>query len=352
MKTQNITLSAKEKMILMSNFSTMLSAGISILEVVDSLLEDAKGNQKKVLESLHAGLMQGKHVYASFAEFPNIFDKVTLNIIKASEEAGTLDVALKDLKGNIKKEMEFSDGIRSALIYPIMIACVFVGVLLVILIVVVPKISVVFMKLNMNLPLPTKILIWASGILMNNTLLLIGGLAIFIVALVLLFKTKKGFIMNLFFSVPVISDLVKKIDLARFSRSLFLLLNAGIPITTALEFAQETIKKKDILKIMQNAREKVIAGRRFSEGLKEAKGTIPYIMIKIVEAGEKTGSLDKSMQEVSEFMDYEVTGSLQTVTALIEPIMLVGVGLMVGGMMMSIIAPIYGLIGSVGSPTH
>jgi type II secretory pathway component PulF len=348
MKTQNISLSPKEKMILMSNFSTMLSAGISILEVVDSLLEDAKGNQQKVLQALHEDLMQGKHVYASFAQFPNIFDKVTLNIIKASEEAGTLDVALKDLKGNIKKEMEFSDGIRSALIYPIMIACVFVGVLLVILIVVVPKISVVFLKLNMKLPLPTKILIWASGILLNNTLLLIAGIVVLIFAIVILFKTRKQMLLNMFFSIPVISDLAKKIDLARFSRSLFLLLNAGIPITTALEFAEDTVKKPDIRKIMANTREKVVAGRRFSEGLKEAKGVIPYIMIKIIEAGEKTGSLDKSMQEVSDFMDYEVTGSLQTVTALIEPIMLVGVGLMVGSMMMSIIAPIYGLIGTIG----
>jgi type II secretory pathway component PulF len=257
-------------------------------------------------------------------------------------------VALKDLKGNIKKEMEFSDGIRSALIYPIMIACVFVGVLLVILIVVVPKISVVFLNLKMKLPLPTKILIWASGIILHNTFALIAGLIVGIIAIIVLFKTRKQMLLNLFFSIPVISDLAKKIDLARFSRSLFLLLNAGIPITTALEFAEDTVKKPDIRKIMANTREKVVAGRRFSEGLKEAKGVIPYIMIKIIEAGEKTGSLDKSMQEVSDFMDYEVTGSLQTVTALIEPIMLVGVGLMVGSMMMSIIAPIYGLIGTIG----
>lgn len=345
---QNTTLSAKEKMILVSNFATMLSAGISILEVVDSLMEDAKGNQKKVLQSLRADLVQGKHVYASFAQFPKIFDKVTLNIIKASEEAGTLDVALKDLKGNIKKEMEFGDSIKSALIYPILIAIVFVGVLLVILIIVVPKISVVFSRLKMELPLPTKILIFSSNLLLNNSILIIVSLAVFIFTLVFLFKTRKQAMLNLLFSLPVVTNLVRDIDLAQFSRSLFLLLNAGIPITTALEFAIDVVKKTNIHKIMTQAQEKVVAGRRFSEGLKEGKGVIPYIMIKIIEAGEKTGSLDKSMQEVSEYMDYEVSSSLKTVVALVEPIMLILVGLMVGGMMMSIIAPIYGLIGEVG----
>lgn len=349
MTTSKISLSPKEKMILVSNFSTMLSAGISILEVVDSLLEDSKGNQKKVLEVLRGDLMQGKHVAASFANFPNIFDKVTLNIIKASEEAGTLDVALKDLKSSIKKDMEFSNSIKSALIYPIVIACVFVGVLLVILVVVIPKISIVFLQLKMQLPLPTRILIWTSQLILHNTIILIAGFVAVIFTLLFLAKTQKQAMMNVLFSLPVISDLAREIDLARFSRSLFLLLNAGIPITTALEFAEETVKKKELRVLMTGARQKVVAGRRFSEGLKEGKGVIPYIMIKIIEAGEKTGSLDKSMSEISEFMDYEVTTALGTVTALIEPIMLVAVGLMVGGMMMSIIAPIYGLIGQVSA---
>ena len=345
---KNIVLTPKEKMILVSNFATMLSAGISILEVVDSLLEDAKGNQMKVLQVLREDLVQGKHVYSSFGQFPKIFDKVTLNILKASEEAGTLDVALKDMKGNIKKEMEFSDSIRSALIYPLMIAVVFVGVLLVILVFVIPKISVVFLKLKMNLPLPTKILIWTSNLILHNTVILLVSMVVFAGTLFFIFRTRKQELLNIWFSLPVIKNLARDIDLARFSRSLFLLLNAGIPISTALEFAVDTVKKKDIRKIMTGAQDKVLAGSKFSEGLKAGKGTIPYIMIKIIEAGEKTGTLDKSMQEVSEFMDYEVTSSLKAVTALIEPIMLVGVGIMVGGMMMSIIAPIYSLIGEVG----
>jgi type II secretory pathway component PulF len=348
MKTQNISLSAKEKMILVSNFSTMLTAGISILEVVDSLMEDAKGNQRKVLEALRADLTQGKHVYVSFAQFPKIFDKVSLSILKASEEAGTLDVALKDMKSDIKRQTEFTDNIKSALMYPIIIGIVFVGVLLMLLVVVVPKISTVFLRLKVALPLPTKILIWMSQMILNNTIPLIVGTVLLVATLIFFYRTKKNEVLNVFFALPVISSLIINIDLAQFSRSLYLLLNAGIPITTALEFAQEVVKKKELLKLFNNAREKVIAGRRFSEGLKEGKGKIPYIMIKIIEAGEKTGSLDKSMQEITEYMDYEVSTALKATTGLIEPIMLVCVGMLVGGMMLAIIAPIYSIIGSVG----
>jgi type II secretory pathway component PulF len=348
LKPQNISLSPKDKMVLVSNFSTMLSAGISILEAVDSLLEDAKGNQKDVLAALRADLIQGKHVYSSFAQFPKIFDKVTLNILKASEEAGTLDVALKDLKGTIKKQMEFGDSLKSALIYPILISVVFIGVLLMILLVVVPKISTVFLRLRVTLPLPTRVLIFMSETLLQNTIPFLIGFGLVVGLFILLFKTRKQMLLNMFFSLPIINELVKQIDLAQFSRSLYLLLNAGIPITTALEFAEEVVKRPDIRKILYRARDKVIAGTRFSEGLKEAKGVIPYIMIKIIEAGEKTGTLDRSMQDISDYLDYEVTNSLKTVTALIEPVMLVMVGIMVGGMMMAIIAPIYGLIGQVG----
>src|SRR6266571_4172304 len=147
-KISNISLSGNDKITMVSNMHTMLSAGIPILETIDSLLEDAKGNQKKVLLALRADLGQGQHVYFTFSRFPKIFDRVTVNIIKASEEAGTLNDSLNDLKDNIRRESEFTDKIRSALIYPVFILVLFVVVMVVILVVVVPKVSTVFSSLN------------------------------------------------------------------------------------------------------------------------------------------------------------------------------------------------------------
>lgn len=349
MKTENIGLSNSEKIGFIMSLSTMLSAGITLMEVIESLLEDAKGNQKKILQVLKDDVNQGKRIYSSFAKFPQVFDKVTINIIKASEEAGTLDTTLKQIKDNIQKDMEFMDKVKSALIYPLFIVLVFIGVLVMILFVVMPKISTVFSRMKVTLPLPTQILIFLSNLLVTQTIPIIIGLTIFLVLLYLLFKSQKKFFINFIFSLPLINILVVKIDLTRFSRSLYMLLNSGIIITTALDLTQEVVASQDVRKAIVNSKEAVLAGKKFTDGLKSRKKTIPSIMLKIIEAGERSGSLDKSLEEVAQYFDYEVSNNLKTLTALIEPIMLVIVGVMVGGMMMAIIAPIYSLIGQVGT---
>lgn len=348
MKTYNTTLSGNDKITLISNMYTMLSSGIPILETVNSLLEDAKGNQRKVLLTLRDDLGQGQHIYFTFSKFPKIFDKVTVNIIKASEEAGTLDVTLKDLKDIIKKDMEFNDKVRSAFIYPIFIMVVFFVVMLVILIVVVPKISTVFSRLNVPLPLPTQIMIYLSNMLLTNTIPIVIGAILIVMGLMYAYKRNKKIFIIALTSLPLVSRLAELVDLTRFSRSLYLLLNAGIPITNALELTEEVVVRRNVHHAIKHAKEVVFGGKKLSEGLKDNKRVIPSIMIKIVEAGERSGSLDHAMQDVSEYLDYQVSTTLKTVTALIEPLLLVVVGGLVGGMMMAIIAPIYSIIGQVG----
>jgi type IV pilus assembly protein PilC len=126
------------------------------------------------------------------------------------------------------------------------------------------------------------------------------------------------------------------------------LLSSGITITSALELSENVVLRTDISKSIVYAKETIMSGKKLSEAFKQRKSIFPGIIIKIIEAGEKTGTLDKSMQDIAEYMDYEVTNTLKTVTTLLEPLMLVFVGFLVGGMMMSIIAPIYGLISQVG----
>lgn len=346
--TSNLTLTTNEKIGLISNFSTMLTAGIPILETVDSLLEDAKGNNRKLLQSLRDDLIQGKRVSTTFARFPGVFDKVTVNIIKASEEAGTLDVALRDLKDNIRKEVEFADRVKGAFIYPVMIFAVFIGVMLLILGFVVPRISSVFSRLNVPLPLPTRIMIAMSDILITYTIQLSIGTVLGCIGLYFFIKSNRRVFLQIFYTLPLISDLARLIDLTRFSRSLYLLLNSGIPITGALELAQEVVTGRKIERAINHAREMVLAGKRLSDGFKEKKNIFPGIMIKISEAGEKSGSLDKSMQDISEYLDYQVSNTLKTLTTLLEPVMLIFVGGLIGGMMLSIIAPIYSIISQIG----
>lgn len=349
MRSEKLTLSNSEKLDLLSNLSTMITAGIPILEAVDSLLEDSKGNSKLVLQIIKEDLIQGHHLYSSFAKFPNIFNQVTVNILRASEEAGTLDITLKDLRDYLQKDIEFNDKVKQAFIYPIFITIVFLVVLLLILTVVVPKISVIFTRLNMTLPLPTLILVYTSNIILNHTILVIVGTVTLLTGLYFFYKSQKERILNVIYSLPLISILVKEIDLARFSRNMSLLLTSGITINSALDMTEEVVMRKDISAAIRYTKEMVLVGKDLSQSFKEQKKIFSGVIIKIIEAAEKTGTLDKSMQEVSEQMDYQVANRLKVLTTLIEPLMLMLVGFLVGGMMLSIMAPIYGLIGQVGS---
>lgn len=343
-----VSLKGTEKLELIGSLATMLGSGISIMEVVTTLREDSKPGPKKILDEMVTDLGQGKHMWVTLGKFPKVFDKVSVNVIRASEEAGTLDVALRDLKATLQKNMEFNDKIRSALMYPVFIIIVFIMILLLILTFVVPKISTVFAQMNVTLPLPTKILIFLSDLIVKNTLTFFGGIGIFAVVVWYLFVYKHRQLMEIFYKLPLISTLVSQIDVTNFSRNLSLLLMSGLPITQALELVEEVVVRRRMAQVIDYTRKMVLAGKPLSAGLRTDKKEMPSIVIKLIEAGEKTGTLEKSMQEISEYFDYKVSYTLKTLTALMEPVMLVLVGIAVGGMMLAIIAPIYGIISQVG----
>lgn len=348
MKTESVSFSTDEKINLLSNLATMLSSSIPILDAVNTLLEDSKGNLNFFLNTLKMDLTAGHRVNTTFAKFPRSFDRVIVNLIRGAEESGTLETTLKDIKNNIQKEAEFTDKIKSAMMYPTIIFSVLIGVMLMILVVVIPKVSVVFTRLRVPLPLPTKIMIFVSDFLINQYLYVIFGLIILVIVSVFLYKEKRSFFINLIISLPLVSGLSKKIDLTRFTRSLFLLLTSGLPISTALEFSQDVVSNQQLKGLIQNSRIMLTSGKQFSAGLKNNKNAIPSMMVKLIEVGEKSGTLEKSLQDISEYMDYQVSKELKTITTLIEPIMLIFVSVAVGGMMIAIIGPMYGLISQVG----
>jgi type II secretory pathway component PulF len=184
--------------------------------------------------------------------------------------------------------------------------------------------------------------------MLQQTWTFIGAMVIFTLVVIFLYKKKKSVLAGIVTNLPVVSSMTKQIDLTRFSRNLFLLLSAGLPITTALELSQNVVIRPQTAAIIKKSLELITSGKRFSDGLRTGKGFIPSIMIKLIEAGEKSGSLDKSLQDISDYLDYQVSNSLKNVTALMEPIMLILVGIFTGAMMMAIISPIYGLIGQLG----
>ncbi len=344
----SVRLSNKDRLSIVSDLGTMLSAGIPILEAVSAMLEDAKGNQRNVLETLSQDLTQGKKISESFAKYPDAFDIITVNMIKAAEEAGKLETTLMDVKTNIKKSIEFNDKIKSALTYPAFVMVIFGGVLAIILMFVLPKIAMVFSRLRVDIPWTTRALINLSDFVIRYTLWIAIGLAVLTAAMIAFYIYKRKVVLNLFYSLPLISGLVHEIDLTRFARSLSLMLAAGIPIVYAMELCQQVVLQKKARRALAKIGADVSAGRKLSEGFRSTKPIFPALMIRITEAGEKTGTLDKSMQDISEYYEQEVDSTLGTLTTMLEPVMLVVIGLLVGGLMVSIIAPIYSMIGQIG----
>jgi type II secretory pathway component PulF len=347
MNYKRMTLPNAKLLTLVSNFSTMISAGIPILSVAHSLSEESRGNTQKILMEINTDLLKGKHLYESLAKFPSIFDTVTVNMIRASEESGTLDIALKNLKEQIKRNIAFNRKVRSAIIYPILVMIVFIAILLLILIVVIPKIAAIFTQLKVKLPLVTKILITASNLLLKQTVFVIGGIALLVVGSLIIYRLQKKRILKFLYSFPIISQLIRDIDLMHFARSFHLLLTSGIPINSALQLTENVVVKSEIVKIIAHARQTILTGKPLSYSFRQHRKILPGTMIELTQAGEKTGTLDKSMQDISEYLDYKVSDTLEVLTALLEPIMLVAVALLVGGMMVAIIGPIYGLIGQI-----
>lgn len=217
-----------------------------------------------------------------------------------------------------------------------------------ILIFVIPKISKIFLSLKLELPLPTKILIFLSDFILKSTVPLVVGLVMSAAFIYFLFKTKKRSLIQFVFSLPLISGLIQKIDLTRLTRSLHMLLSSGVNISYSLDLIEDIVINKNIVAMIAYAKETVASGKSLTSAFRKFKKYVPSLIIRVIEAGEKSGHLDKSLLETSEYLDYEVTNTLKSMTALLEPIMIVAIGILVGGMMLSIIAPMYGLISQVG----
>ncbi len=343
-----IRLRSSEKLEFISNLSAMLSAGIPLLETVDALLEGARGRIRPVLVSLRKDLEGGRTIAEALAKFPDSFDPITLNLIHGGEQAGNLENILKDLAESTRREIEFSSRVKGALAYPIFVLAVFLIIMIVILTFVIPRIAQVFLKLKVVIPLPTKILIFLSNLLLGYWLWIIIGSAILLALGFFVYRVRRRQVISFATSLPLLKPLAQEIDLVRFTRSAALLLNSGIPITKTLELSRDVLVRAELVKTVEFARQEVVRGKRLSESLRSGGNEmIPQILIRMIAAGEKSGKLEGAFQEASNYFDGRVTSTIKSLTALLEPVLLVVVGLAVGTIMVSIIAPIYQLVGQI-----
>lgn len=337
-KSKEITIFGRE-------LSSLIRAGVPILRAIEIVKEQSENlHFQGMLEQVHAEIKNGAHLSAALAQFPKQFPPLYLALIAAGETSGTLDQALARITDFRQKQEEIVSRIRTAMIYPAMMAVTGAGTIVFMLTFVMPRLIGVFSNLGGDLPLPTRILIQISDFLRQGWV----WVAVAIIALgvgVLMRRTKSG--QNLPLSaftlrIPVLGTFILKAEIARFSMTLELLIKSGIPILQAIESAapvlSNAVLKVEVLKSVQGIRE----GGSFGRSLKSSK-LFPVFFTNLITVGEESGKLDEALAEVASFYERATNEALQTLTSLLEPLMILVMGLVVGFIVVAMLLPMFEL---------
>jgi len=332
--------------------ATMLRSGLSLPEAVEIIKQESENQKmKKILSDIAFQTRKGNNVSSVLSQYKSDFDPVFLTMIKAGEESGTLDEAFDYLSKQLYANYELTQKVKNSMMYPAVIFMSMIGVGLLMLLFVLPKISTVFIKLNVPLPaLTTAILNFGNFVGKNTVLVLvIVGVLGLLGVLTIVIKKSRDAIIHFAVKLPLLKKVALKVDVARFSRTLSTLLRSGVQITTALNVSADTLGQPGLKRKATEFAEQVSKGESLSGVLSRAKGTFPLVVIQTIKAGEKTGRLDEVLEEMAGFYENEVENDLKRLTSLLEPLMMLFIGVAVGAMVILVIAPIYSIVGSLQS---
>jgi type II secretory pathway component PulF len=355
-KTQSLSrvfggkITALDRITFAENLSIMIKAGVSMIEALDVMGRDTKNPYfKQVLSDIRFGLENGKPLSEGLANFDKDFNNVFVSLVKAGEASGKLAEVLGQLAVQLKKDYNLVSKIKGAFAYPIVliVGTIFVAILLMTF--VLPKLVTIFESSDLKLPVSTRIVFFISRVLGYKPTLTIAVIVVLAIGIILLLRQKsvRKFLNQLVFRIPVISTMMHQIELVRFSRTLGNLLKSGVPIIKSLEIAAESSSLDEFRKLSIGAKEDIAKGVSLTNAFRKNRKLFPELLVSVMQVGEKTGELDTLLLNVADFYEEQVDNSLRSVTGLVEPILLVIVGLAIGGMAISIILPIYQLIGSI-----
>ena len=332
-------------------FATMIDAGLSVVKCLDILQKQTRNPKlKEVIGELKRDVAGGMSLTEAIQKHPRIFSPLYVNMMRSAEAGGILDQVLDRLSGFLEKEQETRNKIKSAMMYPTVVFCFATLMLLGLLFFVLPKFKGIFETMGLELPLTTKLMLNSSMYMRNYWYIYL----VVIVGSVVLFRifgrTERGkyAIDAAKLRVPIFGDLILKTAVSRFARTFGTLITSGVPVLRALDIVSETAGNRVISDVVVRARQSIKEGEKISTPLFGSK-IFPVMVTQMIAIGEETGRLDQMLDKVSNFYDDEVDNTLKGLTSLIEPLMIVGLGLIVGFIAVSVISPIYSLVGSLGS---
>lgn len=336
--------SSLDKILFAKDLSLMVRSGLPIREAISVMREQTDNKYfKKILDDIIKNVNNGQTLSYSLSLYPNVFDSLYINMIKVGEESGCLEENLNYLVVQIEKNHALQSKVKAAMVYPVFIlgAVSILGFALIRF--VLPEILPVFTSLNIELPLMTKVLIAVTDFLENYGLHFAIGIAIFIVAVSFIVRIRpvKFIIHKINLKIPIFGSIVRNVSLSYFSRTLGLLLKSGMPVVSALEIVQKTSSNLVFQAEMENLSAEVKRGKALSDYLKNKQNIFPKMASRIIGVGEKTGKLEETLLYLGDFYDIEVDRATKNLSSIIEPVLLVLIGLAVGVISLGIISPIY-----------
>lgn len=343
-------ISLAEKMFFTRNLQVMISAGLPLPRAMTTLARQAKSKKfQKALLNISEEITKGKSFSETLAEYPDIFSELFQSMVKVGEESGTLENVLKQLTLQMEREHDLKSKVKGAMIYPAVIICAMLGIGILMLIVVVPKLAETFAELEIELPITTKIVIGFANFLIQKWYLFIFGLfgLIFLLWQAIKTKTGKKIIDNLSLKIPIISPIVRKTNLATVARTLSSLISAGVPIVRSLEITAGTLGNIYYQKALSEATEKVKKGEKVSEALKPYENIYSPTLIQMVAVGEETGETSDVLAKLADFFEEEVTNATKNLASVIEPVLMLIIGAAVGFFAISMIQPMYSMLGAI-----
>jgi type IV pilus assembly protein PilC len=342
--------SAKELAVFTRQFSVMIDAGLPLVQCLEILASQQENKLfQKVLTGTRSAVEGGSNLSAAMKQYPKVFDPLYSNMVEAGETGGILDTILQRLSTYIEKNVKLKAAVKSAMIYPIGVLSIAGGVITLLLWKVVPIFATLFAGLGVDLPLPTKIVIAMSNFVGSIFgLLIVVGFVASIFGLKFWHGTPQGryILDSIILKLPVLGILMRKIAVARFTRTLGTLISSGVPILEGLDITAKTSGNAVVERALFQVRKALEEGKSLTEPLKDSQ-VFPGMVTQMIAVGEQTGAMDAMLQKIADFYEDEVDAAVKDLLTALEPIMIVFLGVVVGGVVISMYLPLFSLIGKL-----
>jgi type IV pilus assembly protein PilC len=327
-------------------FATMIGAGLPIMQCLQTLQEQITRERfREIIGQVGDSVQSGKTLAEALSQHPKVFSALYVHMVEAGEMGGMLDVILVRLATYLEKANTLKRKIRGAMVYPALISLVAIGGTIFMLTTIVPTFAKLFHEFGGTLPLPTRVVLAVSAFLQNSYLLIFGAIGLLVAGVKYVYRTTTGRykIDKFLLKVPVFGGLIRKSAISRFSRTLGTLLASGVAILDSLTITAKTAGNSVVQEAVHKARSRIAEGQTIAEPLKES-GVFPPMVTQMVAIGERTGQLDSMLNKVADFYDEQVDAAVAALTSVLEPIIVVFMGVIIGGILVAMYLPMFDLI--------